>query len=336
MPPEVVERAFEPFFTTKREGEGTGLGLSMVYGFVKQSGGHIKIYSEQGNGTTVKVYLPRIHQSEVHVSDVRKEPVLGGAETVLVVEDDMAVQATAVEILTELGYKVLKTNDGQRALSILQSGVSIDLLFTDVVMPGRVRSPDLARQAKALLPDIEVLFTSGYTQNAIVHGGRLDPRVDLISKPYRREDLARKIRHMPTNRKQASGPQNSYVGGMERSDAHCSTKTLRILVVEDNADSQQMLCELLNLLGHAARGVPNAEAAIRILDEDSFDVLLTDVGLPGMSGVELAKKAVNANPGMKIIFSSGYGAVENVGFESLSLPKPYDIHQIRKVLAQVA
>lgn len=191
-----LERAFEPFFTTKPEGQGTGLGLSMAYGFVKQSSGHIKIYSELGHGTTVRLYLPRSHQAEVSVSDARAVPAVGGNETILVVEDDQAVQATVVDMLADMGYRVLKAPDAQSALTILQSGMHVDLLFTDVVMPGTLRSPELARQARLLLPDIKILFTSGYTQNAIVHGGRLDPHVELLSKPYRREDLARKIRHI--------------------------------------------------------------------------------------------------------------------------------------------
>ncbi|WP_460826483.1 hybrid sensor histidine kinase/response regulator, partial [Massilia terrae] len=203
MPPSVRERAFEPFFTTKREGEGTGLGLSMAYGFVKQSQGHIRIYSEVGSGTTIKIYLPRCHEPEAELTEPAAGRAVGGDETILVVEDDPAVQATTVDILSGLGYRVLKANDGQGALTILQSGVAADLLFTDVVMPGPVRSPELARKAKQLLPKIEVLYTSGYTQNAIVHDGRLDPGVELISKPYRREDLARKIRTMLDRRRGA-------------------------------------------------------------------------------------------------------------------------------------
>jgi PAS domain S-box-containing protein len=201
MTDEVMERVFEPFYTTKREGEGTGLGLSMVYGFVKQSGGHIKVYSEPGCGTTFKIYLPRVHQDEAKEFDRRSTPVTGGTETILIVEDDLAVQAMAVDMLSSLGYKTLKAVDGQSALGILHSGIHIDMLFTDVVMPGPVQVPDLARQAKAILPEIAVLFTSGYTQNAIVHGGKLDAGVELISKPYRREDLARKIRYVLEKRK---------------------------------------------------------------------------------------------------------------------------------------
>ena len=194
MPAELLERVFEPFFTTKAEGKGSGLGLSMVYGFAKQSGGHVKIYSELGEGTTVRLYLPRIYENE----DIAAGPELveagGGSETILVVEDDPEVRGIATDMLRELGYKVLTAKDAASAVPILESGVKIDLLFTDVVMPGPVRSPELARKAQELIPAIAILFTSGYTENAVVHGGRLDPGVNLLTKPYSRQALASRIR----------------------------------------------------------------------------------------------------------------------------------------------
>ncbi len=200
MDAEVLGKVFEPFFTTKAEGRGTGLGLSMVYGFVKQSGGHVKIYSEPGHGTTVRLYLPRSLESEQAAGPLSLIPVAGGSETILVAEDDAQVRETVVELLGDMGYQVLKAHDAQSALAVIESGVPIDLLFTDVVMPGPLRSPELARRAKLAQPRIEILFTSGYTENSIVHGGRLDPGVALLSKPYSREDLARKIRQMLAQR----------------------------------------------------------------------------------------------------------------------------------------
>jgi CheY-like chemotaxis protein len=196
IPADVLERVFEPFFTTKPEGQGTGLGLSMVYGFVKQSGGHIKIYSELGQGTTVRIYLPRARALEDVETDIATGPLTGGTETVLVVEDDEDVRETVIDMLSELGYRVLKAKDAQSALAIVESGAPVDLLFTDVVMPGPLRSPELARKVQERLPGIAVLFTSGYTENAIVHGGRLDEGIELLSKPYTRESMARKIRHV--------------------------------------------------------------------------------------------------------------------------------------------
>ncbi|WP_457337093.1 ATP-binding protein [Rhizobacter sp. P5_C2] len=205
MSPQVLSQVFQPFFSTKPAGAGTGLGLSMVYGFVRQSGGHVKIYSEPGQGTTVKVYLPRARAAEGEV-DATPDPGAaaaaddagGGAETVLVVEDDAAVRGATVEMLQELGYRVLKASDADQALVVIDDAVAhhaaIDLLFTDVVMPGRLKSPELADKARQRLPGIAVLFTSGYAQNAIVHGGRLDPGVELLSKPYSARALASKVR----------------------------------------------------------------------------------------------------------------------------------------------
>ncbi|CAN5124059.1 hypothetical protein BH11PSE11_BH11PSE11_24320 [soil metagenome] len=337
MSPEVMTRAFEPFFTTKREGEGTGLGLSMAYGFVKQSNGHIKLYSEPGNGTSIKIYLPRSMQPEEELQDIHTGTITGGAETILVVEDDLAVQTTAVDMLTGLGYRVLKANDGQSALSILQSGMPVDMVFTDVVMPGPVRSPELARQAKLLLPDVEVLFTSGYTQNAIVHGGRLDPGVELISKPYRREDLARKIRQMFANRQAAFNAKNAPQLSEDAVPAERPPGFRRFLVVEDQEDSLQMTCELLKMLGHDVQGVGHAEAALEAMAAHEFDVLMTDISLPGMTGVELARKAAKAKPDLKIIFSSGYGAIStsSLNFKTALLPKPFTLQNLKQVLAEI-
>jgi PAS domain S-box-containing protein len=196
MPPEIIAQAFEPFFSTKPEGKGTGLGLSMVYGFVKQSGGHVRIYSEVGTGTTIKLYLPRVDQREDVLVSSDSAAIAGGAETILVAEDDSEVRLTVVETLRDLGYRVLTANDAASALTVIESRVAIDLLFTDVVMPGTLKSPELARKAKERLPGVAVLFTSGYTENAIVHGGRLDLGVELLSKPYSREMLARKFRQV--------------------------------------------------------------------------------------------------------------------------------------------
>jgi len=196
IPAQFIDKVFDPFFSTKPEGKGSGLGLSMVYGFVKQSNGHIKIYSEPGLGTTIKLYLPRAAQTEDPLVPAGDSAADGGTEWVLVVEDDEEVRETAVATLQDLGYRVLKAKDAQSALNIIESGVTVDVLFTDVVMPGTLRSPELARRAKVRLPKLAVLFTSGYTENAIVHGGRLDAGVELLPKPYTREALAGKIRRV--------------------------------------------------------------------------------------------------------------------------------------------
>lgn len=191
----VMERAFEPFFTTKGAAKGSGLGLSMIYGFVKQSGGHAKIYSEPGEGTSVKLYLPRSHAAGESITDLADiKPDTVGTERILVVEDDNLVRQNVLNQLADLGYHAIGAENGKAALEILKSGQSFDLLFTDVVMPGGMNGRQLSEAARNLYPDLKVLFTSGYTENAIVHQGRLDRGVHLLSKPYRREELAAKLR----------------------------------------------------------------------------------------------------------------------------------------------
>lgn len=202
MAPEVAEQAFEPFFTTKPVGEGTGLGLSMAYGFVTQSGGHIQLDSEVGRGTTIAIYLPRSLQPEdVEIVSDQEIPV-GGNETVLVVEDDPEVRSTVVAMLGRLGYRVIEAHDGQSGLDALRRERHVDLLFTDVVMPGPVSSIQLAREASQLVSGLGILFTSGYTRNALISGGRLEKGVQLLSKPYNEDQLARKIRVVLASRRQ--------------------------------------------------------------------------------------------------------------------------------------
>ncbi|NEU14254.1 response regulator [Methylobacterium sp. BTF04] len=196
MTPEVVARVFEPFFTTKPDGKGTGLGLAMVFGFVKQSGGHVKIYSEPGQGTTVKIYLPRA-LGMVRVTGQRSVSPIElprGSATVLVVEDEPAVREIACAILGDLGYRVLEASDGEDGLRVFgANAASIDLLLTDVILPGEVRGRELAERILAMRPEVKVVFMSGYTENSIVHHGRLDEGVNLIGKPFKREQLAVKV-----------------------------------------------------------------------------------------------------------------------------------------------
>ncbi|WP_421577300.1 ATP-binding protein [Shinella sp. M31] len=196
MDAETMSRVFEPFFTTKDQGKGTGLGLSQVYGFVKQSKGHVKIYSELGEGTTVKIYLPRMTADGL-AEDVIENiviPEAASGEVILVVEDDPDVRAYSVESLQELGYHVLEAKDGPTALQILVSGSKIDLIFCDVVLPGGMSGADVVAKAREIYPHMRALFTTGYSRNAIVHHGRLDKGVHLLTKPFSLEDLAVRIR----------------------------------------------------------------------------------------------------------------------------------------------
>jgi PAS domain S-box-containing protein len=197
MPRHVLDRVFEPFFTTKEVGRGTGLGLSMVYGFAKQSGGHVKIYSEVGHGTRITLYLPRTAAVEreaepVAASAVRPHPA--GHETILVVEDSESVRKVAVSILRGLGYQVLEAEDGPSALTILAGGEEIDLLFTDLIMPNGMDGEELLKRAHVLRPGLKALFTSGYSEHFLQSRGNADAGVPLLNKPYRVQKLSEAVR----------------------------------------------------------------------------------------------------------------------------------------------
>jgi CheY-like chemotaxis protein len=198
MTRDTAARAFEPFFTTKEVGKGTGLGLSMVYGFVKQSGGHVELYSEVGMGTAVKVFLPRAGTAERRTQRrpaLQRKPAPRGKETILVVEDDPTVRGFVVEQLAALGYTVAKAASGPEALMRLD-GDDVDLLFTDVVMPGGMSGFDLAKAATARRPGLRVLFTSGYAEEAMRQRGLLEPGTQLLSKPYPKSALAEAVREL--------------------------------------------------------------------------------------------------------------------------------------------
>ena len=203
IPKEILDRVFEPFFTTKGHGEGSGLGLAMVHGYVKQSSGHVRIYSEDGEGTTVKIYLPRLtNAEELNAApagkpvDTAPAPRAQRRETILLVEDNAGVREYARSALEDLGYAVLEAEDANQALRLIAKKPPITLLFTDVVLPGQMSGRDLAGRVRHKYPDLPVLYTTGYTRNAIVHQGRLDPDVHLLNKPYTQQDLARKVREL--------------------------------------------------------------------------------------------------------------------------------------------
>lgn len=335
MSPEVMERAFDPFFSTKREGEGTGLGLSMAYGFVKQSGGHIRLYSEVGEGTTVRVYLPRSTGTAVEPARVKAGALKHGNETILVVEDDAKVRETVVDLLSGLGYAVLKANNAEQALAVVESGVHIDLLFTDVVMPGALRSTEMVQRAVQTLPALKVLYTSGYTQNAIVHGGRLDPGVELLSKPYSRQQLAFKIRQvLGSDAVQASGPEEGDTPPDLDTGAVWEPARLRILVVEDDASLRGAVCELLMLIGITPQQAASGAQALEALQAEAFDVLFTDLIMPDMSGIELAQHAFALHPELRVVFASGNPIPnhDRFAFRWTALRKPYTLDQLQHAL----
>jgi len=330
MPPDIIDKVFEPFFSTKAEGKGSGLGLSMVYGFVKQSGGHVKIYSEVGHGTTIKLYLPRALQAEDIEVVVDHGPVAGGTETVLVVEDDEEVRDTVVALLVDLGYRVLKAVDAASALNVIDSGVRIDMLFTDVVMPGTLKSPELARKARERLPEIAVLFTSGYTENSIVHGGKLDAGVELLSKPYTRDALARKFRHVLNNQRQRNQARSAELQsqGQDKPDPAQANTKLTILLVEDDPLIRMNTADILQDAGNIVIEAGSAEEAMAALETAPFDVLVTDVNLPGLSGQALAERARTLRPSAAIVFATGDTSSVSGETGATLLCKPYDAEQL--------
>lgn len=340
MSADLIEKVFEPFFSTKPEGKGTGLGLSMVYGFVKQTGGHVKIYSEVGHGTTIKMYLPRSTSQEDLEVVTLDGPVEGGPETILVAEDDEGVRATVVEMLQELGYRVLKAPDASAALTILESGMPIDMLFTDVVMPGPLKSAELARKAIDRLPHIAVLFTSGYTENSIVHGGKLDPGVQLLSKPYTREALARKIRYVLNNGKQVTlsvseRDESDQESGV--SAAPADARGLRVLLVEDNALIRISDADMVSDLGYDVCEAGSAEEALPLLGKGEIDILITDLGLPGMSGEEFSLEVRRRWPQIGIVFSTGMNTAPNLqdNERTALLKKPHGLDDMKAALDAV-
>ena len=329
MTPDVMSRVFEPFFTTKPEGKGTGLGLAQAYGFVKQTGGHIKIYSEVGEGTAVKIYLPRTRRAQDALDTVAQQPALGGNERILVVEDDEGVRAAVVDMLTDLGYRVQRAEHAQAALKLLEEGGKVDLLFTDVVMPGPISTREMARRAQQMHPGIKILYTSGYTQNAIVHHGKLDDDAVLLSKPYRKDELARKLRSVFTGT--ARGP-------LQAEPPPSAGRRGKILVVEDVMLIRMATVDMVEQMGFQASEAGDGAEALAILQKDpDIEILLTDLGLPGMNGRQLVEEARRLRPDLKVIIASGYSTESDAGGRPgdggiKHLTKPFDLGQLRRAL----
>jgi signal transduction histidine kinase/CHASE3 domain sensor protein/DNA-binding response OmpR family regulator len=331
MSPEVVARAFEPFFSTKGQDKGSGLGLSQVFGFVKQSGGHVKIYSELGSGTTVKLYLPRTTQPAVQIARPPEE-IVQGRETVLIVEDDTAVRRTAVAMLSDLGYRCAEAPDANQALEFLAtSNVAVDLLFTDVILPGGMLGREFAARARALKPGLGVLFTSGYTRNAIVHNGRIDDDVLFVSKPYKKSELAAKLRQALDSAAAEAKPAPSTADP-------AAARGRMIVVVEDEPLVLWLAVDLCRELGYKPVEARNAAEALTLFDDggQNIDGMITDLGLPDMPGDELAVRVRKRRPDLPIIVTTGHGA-ESLGVLAelgrvAFVAKPYDMAALRAAL----
>jgi CheY-like chemotaxis protein len=288
MTPEVKAKAFDPFFTTKDVGHGTGLGLSQVYGFVKQSRGHVKIYSEVGEGTTIKVYLPRVHAPADFAEDETERSPAPGArnETILVVEDDADVRNYSCETLRELGYSVLEAENGRVALRLLESDLDIQLLFTDIGLPGGMNGRQLSQEARKRRPGLKVLFTTGYARNAIVHEGRLDPGVELITKPFTQAALAAKLRDI-IDAKRVPG---------------------RILLVEDEALIMMLATEYLEEAGFTVETASSAAQAMNKIGlvPGGLDAVIVDIGLPDRRGDALLREIRAIHPLLPIVLATGH------------------------------
>lgn len=290
MPPDVIARAFDPFFTTKDVGHGTGLGLSQVYGFAKQSRGHVRIYSEVGEGTTIKLYLPRVHA----INDSEEAPadyvssIGSGSETILVVEDDADVRSYSCNTLRELGYQVIETENGRAALHALDKYPEICVLFTDVGLPGGMNGRQLADEARKRRTDLKVLFTTGYARNAIVHDGRLDAGVELITKPFSQSTLSAKLRDI----------------------IDAARSPGRILLVEDEPLIQLLAIEYLHEAGFQVDTAASATEAMNKLQlvPGGVDAVILDIGLPDRKGDELIREIRTLYGSLPILLATGQDA----------------------------
>ena len=331
MPADVVAHAFDPFFTTKQDGKGTGLGLSMVYGFVRQSNGHIRIDSAIGQGTSVKLFLPRTLD---HVAEPEELPsgAAAGDERILVVEDNEDVRQAVVDMLSGWGYRVTAAENPDVAVGLIEKDPNFDMLFTDVVMPGAISVVELIAMVQRLRPSMAILLTSGYARDLIPQEYRDD--LPMIAKPYRSDDLSARIRAVLSSRrapamKSEPSPTSAPVPGDGR--------PRRILLVEDEVVLRMSTTDMLERLDCFVSGVGSGEQALEMLSRGAaFDLLLTDLGLPGMSGEELAAEVRTRFPGLPVVIASGYGRsssqVEGVHFIS----KPYSSIDLQQALDHAA
>lgn len=330
MPPEVVAQAFDPFFTTKADGKGTGLGLSMVYGFVRQSNGHIRIDSAIGQGTSVKLYLPRTDDPIVDAEQGELVPA-SGSERILVVEDSDDVREAVADMLTGWGYRVETAENPDVAAAMLQKDAAFDLLFTDIVMPGTMTAVELAELAQKLQPGIAVLLTSGFARGLIPDYSRSG--YPMIPKPYGSDALASRVRAvLAARRPRPPQPAPAAASDAEKTPA-AEDRPRRVLFVEDEVVLRMSTTDLLERLGCFVSAVGSGERALELLAAGGkYDLLLTDLGLPGITGEDLAAQVRQSYPGLPVVIASGYGksGVQMEGMQFIS--KPYSTVDLQQAL----
>ena len=337
MPADVVTHAFDPFFTTKQDGKGTGLGLSMVYGFVRQSNGHIRIDSAIGQGTSVKLYLPRTLEQAV-LSEPMPSGAATGSERILVVEDNDDVRSAVVDMLSGWGYRVVSAENPDAAAAALEKDPTFDLLFTDVVMPGTISAIELVEMARRLRPTMAVLLTSGYARDLIPAQYR--EGLPMIAKPYRSEELAAKVRATLSNRRPATSVETTpspFPSPAASPSPPPSGRPRRILLVEDEVVLRMSTTDMLERLDCVVSGVGSGEQALELLARGAtFDLLLTDLGLPGMSGEQLAAEIRRRHPGLPVVIASGYGRTASQADGVHFIGKPYSSIDLQQALDQAA
>ncbi len=318
MPPDLLEHVFEPFFTTKEAGKGTGLGLAQVDGVVRQSGGHARIESQVGQGTTVSLYLPRNHTgtAATPVPDAPVPDAVRGNETILVVEDDLHVREGVADLLQSLGYRTRLAANATAALALLQAWTPLDLIVADIAMPGPLSSAELVRKMHAIRPGIPVLFTPGHmedalpreTTGALACDGRLEGGLHLLSKPYSRDDLARKLHALLHP---ASGS---------------------VLVVEDDELIRMNVAIQLKDFGRIVREAADGRTALAaLLADPTISIMIADLGLPDMDGSALIARARELRPGLRVIVATGRSA-NNAIEGAVPLQKPYGSEDLRRAL----
>ena len=318
MTAEQAARAVEPFYTTKPAGQGTGLGLSMAYGFARQSGGQLKLDSTPGRGTAVRLYIPRSPAPPPTLDVLPARPALGQGEMVLLVEDDPAVRGAAILALRGLGYAVEEAADADAAMAVLDAGLRPDLLFTDVMMPGRLDAPTLAKRALELRPGLAVVFTTGYSDRVLAGEAALDAQIHLVHKPWRIGDVASTLRL-----------------ALDQARRLVPARSMRVLLVEDDPMVRTVTAEMLADLGHEVLEAADAESALRLLP--GVELLITDIGLGQMDGLALAAAARARTPALPVIVASGQPGSpqgkDGYGEDGLMwLRKPYGSAELRDAL----